>query len=57
MQDTIQTIAGTATFKNELNSIDVAQALIDWYKKHGKYAVCLHKNNKHQLYVVEKENK
>lgn len=52
MKKIIQTVEGEAIFYIEVNTIDEAQALIDSYRNQGKEAYCLHKNNKHQVYVV-----
>lgn len=38
-------------FEEELNNTDIAQNLINYYKKLGYKACCLHEKGKHQLYV------
>ena len=42
-------------FNSEVETIDEAQSFIDYFKKRGKQACCLHENGKHQLYVEKKE--
>ena len=37
--------------KPEVNSIDEAQNLIDYYTRLGYKACALHENGKHQIYV------
>jgi hypothetical protein len=44
----------TLTFNREVDTIDEAQALIDYYRNMGGEAACLHENGKHQLYTTRK---
>lgn len=44
------------TFRTEIKcrddgtDMDEAQALLEYYRKHGKMAACTHYNNAHQVY-------
>lgn len=40
----------TLYFRQEVDSVDEADALLKWYRKEGNTAAATHKNGKHQIY-------
>jgi len=41
------------TFRKEADSIDEAQALLDYEHRQGRIAWWTHKNGKHQIYIKD----
>lgn len=37
-------------FRSQVNSVDTAQALLDYHRSQGRVACCTHHNDKHQVY-------
>lgn len=44
-------------FETETDSTDEAQALLDYYRRLGYQACCLHERGKHQVYVATEKGR
>jgi hypothetical protein len=51
MKEKIWYLGKELKFNREVETIDEAQAFIDYFKSRNKLSACLHENGKHQVYA------